>query len=159
MRILYSWLLFEWCHLYKYATHLECSEPCITCNQTMCTACPYNMYLDSYANCRPCMGLCASCSYESPATCIFCFPGYYLSSSNLCVKYSLLNCSVYANVNSCLVCIDHFYLLNGVCYGEIINRMLFRMQFLQWYFILELHFMQVGSIFNDWGKMYWYMAY
>ena len=56
---------------------------------------------------------CLTCS--SPATCLTCYPSYYLNSgTNLCAACTDTSCKICPN-NTCSTCKDGFYLKNGVC--------------------------------------------
>lgn len=94
-----------------------CKEDCEHCStEALCLKCKTGYYRDTTdAACLTCPNECSAC--EGKTKCSNCSDGYYPDASNGigCSKCSLDGCVQCADVATCLLCSEGFYIQDGAC--------------------------------------------
>ncbi|MBO6244164.1 MAG: hypothetical protein J6O41_06350, partial [Clostridia bacterium] len=99
---------------------LKCDSICKTCSDSAnkCDSCNDGYYL-SNNQCLKCNSNCKTCS-ENTDKCDSCNGGNYLSSSNSC-EVCTSPCKTCSNENTCISCIDGYFILSDKCLQCNIN--------------------------------------
>ena len=140
----------EGCDLLPNGICVLCASPCKTCSSAnICTSCIDNYFLLSdkclkcnincktteidnckcnncedgfylYNNqCLECDNNCKTCS-ETEMNCLSCREGFYLTESNTCER-CIEPCKTCLSENTCLSCVDNYFLISKNCYQCNIN--------------------------------------